>query len=156
MGLCAVLIICLSQAELGRVWAQERQDARTDLRTDGDPSGFHRTRRDQQIPQEHREARDTQAEGGGGGGVDISTLPDNMTRIVEDSQRYYRWQSFGPTDRRTEDLWVDLNNLHKSQVRIHGILSNTHRQAARVALSFDFPFYGHYLRQIIVATGALL
>lgn len=23
----------------------------------------------------------------------------------------------------------------------------------RVALSFDFPFYGHYLRQIIVATG---
>lgn len=23
----------------------------------------------------------------------------------------------------------------------------------RVALSFDFPFYGHYLRQIIIATG---
>lgn len=23
----------------------------------------------------------------------------------------------------------------------------------RVALSFDFPFYGHHLRQIIVATG---
>lgn len=48
----------------------------------------------------------------------------------EDSQRYYRWQSFGPTDRRTQDLWVDLNALHKSQVQIHGILSNTHRQAA--------------------------
>uniref|UniRef100_A0A665VFV2 Plexin domain-containing protein 1-like n=1 Tax=Echeneis naucrates TaxID=173247 RepID=A0A665VFV2_ECHNA len=63
---------------------------------------------------------------------------------------------FGPTDRRTEDLWVDLNSLHKSQVRIHGILSNTHRQAARVALSFDFPFYGHYLRQIIVATGGFI
>uniref|UniRef100_A0AAQ5ZAG0 PSI domain-containing protein n=1 Tax=Amphiprion ocellaris TaxID=80972 RepID=A0AAQ5ZAG0_AMPOC len=74
----------------------------------------------------------------------------------EDSQRYYRWQSFGPADGRTENLWVDLNNLHKSQVRIHGILSNTHRQAARVALSFDFPFYGHYLRQIIVATGGFI
>lgn len=23
----------------------------------------------------------------------------------------------------------------------------------RVALSFDFPFYGHYLRQITIATG---
>ena len=48
----------------------------------------------------------------------------------EDSQRYYRWQSFGPEDGETENLWVDLNALHKSQVRIHGILSNTHRQAA--------------------------
>ncbi|XP_030256024.1 plexin domain-containing protein 1-like isoform X2 [Sparus aurata] len=162
MGLCAVLLICLSQAELGRVWAQEHEDALrgTPLRTDGDPSGFHRTRRDQQTPHKHRDARNAQAEGGGGGGgggggVDISTLPDNMTRVV-DSQRYYRWQSFGPTDRRTQDLWVDLNALHKSQVQIHGILSNTHRQAARVALSFDFPFYGHYLRQIIVATGGFI
>ena len=100
----------------------------------------------------------------------------------EDSQRYYKWQSFGPADRRTEELWVNLNSLHKSQVQIHGILSNAHRQAAvktiahtrthahwticltprnvwcvffsqRVALSFDFPFYGHHLRQIIIATG---
>uniref|UniRef100_A0A3Q4N946 Plexin domain containing 1 n=1 Tax=Neolamprologus brichardi TaxID=32507 RepID=A0A3Q4N946_NEOBR len=39
---------------------------------------------------------------------------------------------------------------------IHGILSNAHRQAARVALSFDFPFYGHQLRQIIIATGGFI
>ncbi|KAM7381253.1 hypothetical protein PAMA_012210 [Pampus argenteus] len=154
MVLCAVLLICLSQAELGRVWAQEHEDglSGTPLRTDGDPSGFHRTRSDQQTLHKHRGARNTQADAGG---VDISTLPDNMTHIV-DSQNYYRWQSFGPTDRRTEDLWVDMNALHKSQVRIHGILSNTHRQAARVALSFDFPFYGHYLRQIIIATGGFI
>ncbi|XP_057682944.1 plexin domain-containing protein 1-like isoform X2 [Corythoichthys intestinalis] len=91
-----------------------------------------------------------------GGRLDITFLPDNMTHIVEDSQRYYSWQSFGPDDERTRDLWVDLNSLHKSQVRIHGILSNAHRQAARVALSFDFPFYGHYLRQIIIATGGFI
>uniref|UniRef100_A0A3Q2ZXN4 Plexin domain containing 1 n=1 Tax=Kryptolebias marmoratus TaxID=37003 RepID=A0A3Q2ZXN4_KRYMA len=42
------------------------------------------------------------------------------------------------------------------QVRIHRILSNTHRQASRVALSFDFPFYGHNLRQVIVATGGFI
>uniref|UniRef100_A0AAX7UR26 PSI domain-containing protein n=1 Tax=Astatotilapia calliptera TaxID=8154 RepID=A0AAX7UR26_ASTCA len=74
----------------------------------------------------------------------------------EDSQKYYRWQSFGPTDTQTASLWVDMDNLHKNQVRIHGILSNAHRQAARVALSFDFPFYGHYLRQIIIATGGFI
>lgn len=77
---------------------------------------------------------------------------------------------------------MDLSSLHRSPVQIHNILSNTHRRAAvrrtrtlnrcdaahkralmclspppqRVALSFDFPFYGHYLRQIIIATGGEL
>ncbi|KAM8888472.1 plexin domain-containing protein 1-like isoform 1-T1 [Synchiropus picturatus] len=138
MGICAVLLICLSQVELGRVWAQEHEVGMTLLQGEEDPG--HRTKRDQ--PTE--------------GGVDISPLPDNMTRIVVDSQKYYTWQSYGPSDKRTEVLWVDLDGLHKSQVRIHGILSNTHRQAARVALSFDFPFYGHYLRQIIIATGGFI
>ncbi|MED6232399.1 Plexin domain-containing protein 1 [Ataeniobius toweri] len=155
MGFCAFLLICLSQAELGRVWAQEYKDAyrETALRTDGNTASFQRTRGDRQNQEKHREARNVQADGGG---VDISPLPDNMTRVVEDSHKYYIWESFGPTERKTECLWVDLNNLHKSQVRIHNILSNTHRQAARVALSFDFPFYGHNVRQIIVATGGFL
>ncbi|KAM9716815.1 plexin domain-containing protein 1-like [Menidia menidia] len=158
MGLCAVLLICLSQAELGKVWAQEHKDAQSGaaLRTDGELSSLHRTRRDQQTQHRHREARNPQTERGGNGGVDIGILPENITRIIEDSQKYYRWQSFGPTDRQIDSLWIDLNSLHKSQVRIHGILSNTHRQAARVALSFDFPFYGHNLRQIIVATGGFI
>uniref|UniRef100_A0A4W5P0Y4 Plexin domain containing 1 n=1 Tax=Hucho hucho TaxID=62062 RepID=A0A4W5P0Y4_9TELE len=50
---------------------------------------------------------------------------------------------------------VELHQTH-GQVRMHGILSNTHRQAAKVALSFDFPFYGHYLRQITIATGGFI
>uniref|UniRef100_A0A674B6P1 Plexin domain containing 1 n=1 Tax=Salmo trutta TaxID=8032 RepID=A0A674B6P1_SALTR len=79
-----------------------------------------------------------------------------MTHVVEDSQRYYRWRSYGPGDRRMEELWVDLSAVQQSKVRVHGILSNTHRQAARVALSFDFPFYGHYLRQITIATGGFI
>uniref|UniRef100_A0A673W5H8 Plexin domain containing 1 n=1 Tax=Salmo trutta TaxID=8032 RepID=A0A673W5H8_SALTR len=70
--------------------------------------------------------------------------------------RYYSWRSFGPDDQRTDELWVDLNDLEHGQVRMHGILSNTHRQAAKVALSFDFPFYGHYLRQITIATGGFI
>ncbi|XP_069373775.1 plexin domain-containing protein 1-like isoform X2 [Paralichthys olivaceus] len=156
MGLCAVLLICLSQAELGRAWAQEHEDAVswTPLRTDEDPPGFHTTRKDQSTAHKHRGVRDTQV-GSQGEGTAISPLPVDVTRIL-DSHRYYRWQSFGPKDRNTEGLWVDMNALHTSQVRIHGILSNAHRQAARVALSFDFPFYGHNLRQIFVATGGFI
>ncbi|XP_056153377.1 plexin domain-containing protein 1 isoform X2 [Lampris incognitus] len=152
MGLCAVLLICLSQAQLGRAWAQRQTDAPSGspLRTDRDASGLHRIGGDPHKHGQRRVARDTL-----GGGVAMNTLPDNMTHVV-DSQRYYSWHSFGPEDRRTEDLWVDLNALQQGQVRIHGILSNAHRQAARVALSFDFPFYGHYLRQITIATGGFI
>lgn len=32
-------------------------------------------------------------------------------------------------------------------------ISDMSSYSQRVALSFDFPFYGHYLRQIIIATG---
>ncbi|MEQ2168076.1 hypothetical protein GOODEAATRI_010775 [Goodea atripinnis] len=56
----------------------------------------------------------------------------------------------------SKDLWVNIDQMEKDKVKIHGILSNTHRQAARVNLSFDFPFYGHLLREITVATGGKL
>ncbi|XP_063077813.1 plexin domain-containing protein 1 [Engraulis encrasicolus] len=157
MGLCAVLLICLSQAELARAWAQEQTGALhggvagAPYGLDGGPEapGGRRERR-QSSP--NRAGVDHM----GGGGLAIDTLPENLTRVVEDSQKYYSWQSFGPADRRTEELWTDLNAIQQSQVRVHGILSNTHRQAARVALSFDFPFYGHSLRQITIATGGFI
>uniref|UniRef100_A0A8C6UVF6 Plexin domain containing 1 n=1 Tax=Neogobius melanostomus TaxID=47308 RepID=A0A8C6UVF6_9GOBI len=91
-----------------------------------------------------------------GPGVTIETLSNNLTRVVEDSGKYYTWRSFGPNDQRTRDLWVDMADLRHGQVRLHGILSNAHKQAARVALSFDFPFYGHFLRQITIATGGFI
>ncbi|XP_040011359.1 plexin domain-containing protein 1-like isoform X2 [Xiphias gladius] len=90
-----------------------------------------------------------------GGGLTIDTLPNNMT-VVEDSGKYYTWRRFGPEDQRTRELWVDMNDARHSQVRVHGILSNSYKQAVRVALSFDFPFYGHYLRQITIATGGFI
>ncbi|XP_035035813.2 plexin domain-containing protein 1 [Hippoglossus stenolepis] len=91
-----------------------------------------------------------------GGGLSIDTLPDNMTRVVEDSGKYYTWRSFGPEDQRTQELWVDMSDVRHGQVRVHGILSNSYKQAVRVALSFDFPFYGHYLRQVTIATGGFI
>ncbi|XP_076856268.1 plexin domain-containing protein 1 isoform X2 [Brachyhypopomus gauderio] len=151
MGLCAVLLICLSQAELARVLTQELSGR--SVQADGGPSDVQRTRRDQQESSTRR----TQSRPGQDtlNGLAIDTLPENMTK-VEDSKRYYSWQYFGPGDRQTQEFWVDLSSLQQSQVKVHGILSNAHRQAARVAISFDFPFYGHHVRQITIATGGFI
>ncbi|XP_029912870.1 plexin domain-containing protein 1-like [Myripristis murdjan] len=143
-----MLFLCFSQTELGSVWAQQQtgswygESSRADSRT-------HRAHRSSSG--HSRLSRAVL-----GGGLTIDTLPDNTTHLVEDSGRYYTWRSFGSEDQRTQELWIDMGDLQHGQVRVHGILSNTHRQAARVALSFDFPFYGHYLRQITIATGGFI
>uniref|UniRef100_A0A673YMI2 Plexin domain containing 2b n=1 Tax=Salmo trutta TaxID=8032 RepID=A0A673YMI2_SALTR len=69
---------------------------------------------------------------------------------------YYTSKTYGPTDPMSKDLWVNVDQMDKEKVKIHGILSNTHRQAARVNLSFDFPFYGHFLHDLTVATGGFI
>ncbi|XP_028817857.1 plexin domain-containing protein 2 isoform X2 [Denticeps clupeoides] len=82
---------------------------------------------------------------------------DNSTQMEEDTDHnYYTSKAYGPTDPMSQDLWVNIDQMDKEKVKIHGILSNTHRQAARVNLSFDFPFYGHLLREITVATGGFI
>ncbi|XP_055364551.1 plexin domain-containing protein 2 isoform X2 [Betta splendens] len=82
---------------------------------------------------------------------------DNSSQIEEDTDHnYYTSKMYGPSDSMSRDLWVNIDQMDKEKVKIHGILSNTHRQAARVNLSFDFPFYGHLLREITVATGGFI
>ncbi|KAM3863944.1 plexin domain-containing protein 1-like [Diretmus argenteus] len=150
-----MLFLCLAQAELGRVWARQQtgnQHSVVPQHYEDSSEADSRAYRTQRSTAGHTRINRAVL----GGGLTIDTLPDNMTRLVEDSGRYYTWRSFGPDDQRTHELWVDLSDLQHGQVRVHGILSNTHRQAARVALSFDFPFYGHYLRQITIATGGFI
>ncbi|KAM3821428.1 plexin domain-containing protein 1 [Vipera latastei] len=91
-----------------------------------------------------------------GRSLTIDTLTDNETQIVEDNHSYYLSRIYGPQENRAKELWVEVAEANRSQVKIHGILSNTHRQASRVILSFDFPFYGHYLRQVTIATGGFI
>ncbi|GAB1296760.1 Plexin domain-containing protein 1 [Apodemus speciosus] len=92
----------------------------------------------------------------GGDSLAIDTLPDNRTRVVEDNHNYYVSRVYGPGEKRSRDLWVDLAVANRSHVKVHRILSSSHRQASRVVLSFDFPFYGHPLRQITIATGGFI
>uniref|UniRef100_A0A3Q3X937 Uncharacterized protein n=1 Tax=Mola mola TaxID=94237 RepID=A0A3Q3X937_MOLML len=96
------------------------------------------------------------------GGLTIETLPDNMTRVVEDSGKYYTWRSFGPGDQRTQELWVDMSDARRAHVRVHGILSNTYKQAAvslfmpprrrQPARAGGFIFTGDITHRMLTAT----
>ncbi|KPP64499.1 plexin domain-containing protein 2-like, partial [Scleropages formosus] len=69
---------------------------------------------------------------------------------------YYVSKMYGPKDPKSRELWVNFDLMDKEKVKIHAILSNAHRQAARVNLSFDFPFYGHVLQEVTVTTGGFI
>ncbi|XP_063815780.1 plexin domain-containing protein 1 [Pseudophryne corroboree] len=88
--------------------------------------------------------------------LSIDTLPDNQTQILEDTHNYYASKVFGPSEFQGQDLWVNLLQEKDKKARVHSILSNAHRQASRVVLSFDFPFYGHPVRHITIATGGFM
>ncbi|KAF2894535.1 hypothetical protein ILUMI_11637, partial [Ignelater luminosus] len=78
----------------------------------------------------------------------------NITETKTDTHIYYN--STFITDTSTGDhYWVDMEN-NRSDVRVNGLLSKSHRRAATVKLSFDFPFYGHLVRNLTIATGGFL
>lgn len=52
--------------------------------------------------------------------------------------------------------WVNMSSFPKNQISTHEMLSNSHRRAATVLLPFDFPFYGHPMKNITIATGGFL
>uniref|UniRef100_A0A673L2X0 Plexin domain-containing protein 2-like n=1 Tax=Sinocyclocheilus rhinocerous TaxID=307959 RepID=A0A673L2X0_9TELE len=86
---------------------------------------------------------------------DLERYEEHSRLDSEDMDHFYYTSKFyGPTDSPDKDLWVNIEQMDMG--RVHGILSNTHRQTLRVNLSFDVPFYGHSLREIHVATGGFI
>ncbi|XP_018613097.1 plexin domain-containing protein 2-like [Scleropages formosus] len=83
--------------------------------------------------------------------------PEASSQVQEDvDHSYYVSKMYGPKDPKSRELWVNFDLMDKEKVKIHAILSNAHRQAARVNLSFDFPFYGHVLQEVTVTTGGFI
>ncbi|XP_055621684.1 plexin domain-containing protein 2 [Toxorhynchites rutilus septentrionalis] len=80
-----------------------------------------------------------------------ATLHDhNITKSQEDYHTYYN--SVWTTDKNASDAyWKRLDNMNVSS-----LLSNSHRRATTVLLSFDFPYYGYPIRNITIATGGFL
>lgn len=72
-----------------------------------------------------------------------------------DHYKYYK-HTFKPFN----ESWIDLEkwntSVHPGIVNIHDMLSKSYRRAATISLKFDFPFYGHSVRNITIATGGFL
>lgn len=78
-------------------------------------------------------------------------ITDNSTKY--DNHVYYN-STFSTNKATAERFWIDLDKYGNDT--IHQLLSSAHRRAATVTLSFDFPFYGHFIRNVTLATGGFL
>nr|CAD7424589.1 unnamed protein product [Timema monikensis] len=72
---------------------------------------------------------------------------------IGDHHQYYN-SSFLVSQAVGEMYWVNMTN--RNDVHVNDMLSTSYRRAVTVKLSFDFPFYGHLVRNITVATGGFL
>ena len=78
---------------------------------------------------------------------------------TNDTHKYYK-QSF-KTESDFSQFYRDLDTMNitgrfKGQVKEHSMLSQSYRRAATINLKFKFPFYGHEVENITIATGGFL
>ncbi|XP_044267904.1 plexin domain-containing protein 1 [Tribolium madens] len=77
----------------------------------------------------------------------------HITNSTEDTHLYYN-SSLVTDPELSRYYWVDLEN--STDTKVNELLSRSHRRAATVQLSFDFPFYGHLIKNVTIATGGFL
>lgn len=79
---------------------------------------------------------------------------NNITKVVEDYHEYYNSSIKSDLEsahlHRTS-IYADCGNL-----TVSSLLSKSHRRALTLVLPFEFPFYGHPITNITVATGGFL
>jgi hypothetical protein len=81
-------------------------------------------------------------------------IKNNITSIDEDFHEYYNStvvQNENYTKLHRESIYAECANL-----TINKLLSMSHRRAMTVKLPFEFPFYGHPITNITIATGGFL
>ncbi|CAG0899469.1 unnamed protein product [Darwinula stevensoni] len=83
--------------------------------------------------------------------VDGENVPGNA-QMEQDDHKYYQSMIYSPGT--GQHLWVDFEKAENATV--HDLLSDSHRRAAAIQLPFDFPFYGHMIRNVTLATGGFI
>lgn len=81
-------------------------------------------------------------------------VQNNITLSDEDFHEYYNStvvHNENYTNLHRESIYADCSNL-----TINKLLSKSHRRAMTVKLPFEFPFYGHPITNITIATGGFL
>ncbi|XP_035218026.1 plexin domain-containing protein 2-like isoform X2 [Stegodyphus dumicola] len=85
----------------------------------------------------------------------LPTKPSSITNTTIDHHVYYNSTLFSD-EGQAMAFWVNFDELPQDKYVVHQMLSDSHRRAATVTLSFDFPFYGHPLWNITIATGGFV
>jgi len=80
-------------------------------------------------------------------------IDEKKHNVTTDNHTYYNI-SYINTAGKADEYWINMAN-EKNAVK-HDMLSNAHRRAATVRLSFKFPFYGYKIENITIATGGFL
>jgi len=86
--------------------------------------------------------------------IDTALKEGVDTKNDTEHYKYYN-SSFVPF----RESWVDLENWNQTTpgiVKTHEMLSKSYRRAATIPLNFTFPFYGHNVTNITIATGGFL
>ncbi|BFG02609.1 plexin domain-containing protein 1 [Drosophila madeirensis] len=81
--------------------------------------------------------------------INKGIISEHLNR-TEDYHEYYN-STLYINKAEAAALWAQLRTVPENSM-----LSSSHRRAMTVELQFDFPFYGHYVRNITVATGGFL
>uniref|UniRef100_T1J3I3 Vacuolar protein sorting-associated protein 54 n=1 Tax=Strigamia maritima TaxID=126957 RepID=T1J3I3_STRMM len=82
------------------------------------------------------------------------TLPSlNRPKALHNHHFYYNSSVYMERDKWVE-YWVDLDSAKENTIQV--VLSNAYRKGITLNLTFEFPFYGHLLRNITVTTGGFL
>ncbi|KAM7346509.1 plexin domain containing lethal (1) G0289 isoform 2-T2 [Cochliomyia hominivorax] len=93
--------------------------------------------------------------------IDTVDVPENETldalknknltvNLTEDHHHYYN-STIVVDKEKADAYWNEIKNMSPNWM-----LSQSHRRAMTVVLSFDFPFYGHPVRNVTVATGGFI
>ena len=81
----------------------------------------------------------------------------NVSSLRQDTLHKY----YSHTIEQDKNYFYNLDNQNSSgptagRVKDHPMLSQSYRRAATINLSFKFPFYGHLVENITIATGGFL
>ena len=91
--------------------------------------------------------------------IDEQKISEGLTSGPNDTHKYYK-QIFYHRNKFSQyyqDLGVmNTTGTFKGKVKEHSMLSQSYRRAATINLSFKFPFYGHEVENITIATGGFL
>jgi len=90
--------------------------------------------------------------------IDSSASSEGLAQ-TNDTHKYYK-QEF-KTENDFNQFYRDLDTMNisgrfKGMVKEHSMLSQSYRRAATINLKFKFPFYGHEVENITIATGGFL